>query len=367
MKANESKLEQRFLPPSDFKSAVDPSQFTFHLEHKELEKVKAVIDQAVSSYPSPDDPTFLNDAPVIAHEFPKRLRLFLNDFVSQETYPGVVVIKGFSINQAKIKLTPAHWNLNLDAKDTLEEQSYLVLLGSLLGSIFGWSTQQDGKIINDILPIEANTQEQLGTGSETLLTWHTEDAFHPYRADFIGLFCLRNPDKVATTVSWLDVNKLSFEQRDVLSSNRFRIRPDESHLTKNASQISVEVQDDKVKRAFDRISEMNSDERKASVLFGDYDSPYLRLDPYFMDTLPEDPEAQTAFEALENVIDNGLYDLVLEAGDVCFLDNFRVVHGRNPFKARFDGTDRWLKRVNVTRDLRKSRDFRDGVLGRLIL
>lgn len=362
-----NKSEQRPQTPSDIQSTADPSQFTFHLKPEEVEEVKAVVNQAVNDYPSPDDPTLLNDAPVIAHEFPKRLRLFLNDFVSQETYPGVVVIKGFPIDQAKIKLTPPHWNLNADAKDTLEEQSYLVLLGSLLGSIFGWSTQQDGKIINDILPIEANIQEQLGTGSEILLTWHTEDAFHPYRADFIGLFCLRNPDKVATTVSWLDIDKLSSEQRDILFDNRFRIRPDESHLTKNASQTSVEVQGDKVKRAFDRISEMNSDTKKVSVLFGDHDSPYLRLDPYFMDTLPEDPEAQTALKALENVIDSGLYDLVLEAGDVCFLDNFRVVHGRNPFKARFDGKDRWLKRVNVTRDLRKSKDFRDGALGRLIL
>jgi hypothetical protein len=24
-----------------------------------------------------------------------------------------------------------------------------------------------------------------------------------------------------------------------------------------------------------------------------------------------------------------------------------VVHGREPFQARYDGTDRWLKRVNV--------------------
>jgi len=34
------------------------------------------------------------------------------------------------------------------------------------------------------------------------------------------------------------------------------------------------------------------------------------------------------------------------------------VHGRKPFTARFDGTDRWLKRVCITRDLRKSRDAR---------
>ena len=50
--------------------------------------------------------------------------------------------------------------------------------------------------------------------------------------------------------------------------------------------------------------------------------------------------------------------LQLESGDFCFLDNFRVVHGRKPFRARYDGTDRWLKCLNISCDLRKSRAAR---------
>jgi hypothetical protein len=41
---------------------------------------------------------------------------------------------------------------------------------------------------------------------------------------------------------------------------------------------------------------------------------------------------------------------------VLFVDNYRAVHGRRPFTARYDGTDRWLKRIGVSRDLRRSRD-----------
>ena len=37
----------------------------------------------------------------------------------------------------------------------------------------------------------------------------------------------------------------------------------------------------------------------------------------------------------------------LFAGDVIILDNFKALHGRRAFKARYDGHDRWLKRVNV--------------------
>ncbi|WP_248963652.1 TauD/TfdA family dioxygenase [Sphaerisporangium perillae] len=43
-----------------------------------------------------------------------------------------------------------------------------------------------------------------------------------------------------------------------------------------------------------------------------------------------------------------MFDMSLESGEFCFIDNYRVVHGRKPFGARHDGTDRWLKRINVT-------------------
>jgi alpha-ketoglutarate-dependent taurine dioxygenase len=66
------------------------------------------------------------------------------------------------------------------------------------------------------------------------------------------------------------------------------------------------------------------------------------------------------------VIEERLFDLVLEAGQVIFIDNFKAVHGRRPFKAHYDGTDRWLKRVNLTRDLRKSRELRETADSRVV-
>jgi enduracididine beta-hydroxylase len=65
-------------------------------------------------------------------------------------------------------------------------------------------------------------------------------------------------------------------------------------------------------------------------------------------------------------IDEQMTDTVLQAGDVLILDNYRVVHGRKPFSAKFDGADRWLKRLNVTRDLRKSRAARADVRSRIV-
>jgi hypothetical protein len=102
------------------------------------------------------------------------------------------------------------------------------------------------------------------------------------------------------------------------------------------------------------------------VLSGDPKAPYVRLDPYFMDRIEHEAKAQDALDACVACVDAALQDRVLEPGDIYFIDNYQSVHGRKPFRARFDGTDRWLKRINVTRDLRKSRDARESASSRVL-
>jgi alpha-ketoglutarate-dependent taurine dioxygenase len=50
----------------------------------------------------------------------------------------------------------------------------------------------------------------------------------------------------------------------------------------------------------------------------------------------------------------------LRAGDVLVVDNTLAVHGRTPFVARYDGTDRWLQRTMTVADLAASAADRRG-------
>jgi Fe(II)/alpha-ketoglutarate-dependent arginine beta-hydroxylase len=334
------------------------------LQQDEVESIQRVLSEIVADIDTVEDENFQANAAIWAQELPRRVRKHLHDFKLREPVEAVCLISGYPIDQRKIGPTPGHWKNKQGPSGALEEEVLLVLFGSLLGDCIGWSTQQDGYVVHDILPIRGHEGEQLGSGSEQLLWWHTEDAFHPYRGDYLGMMCLRNPDDVATTYAHLDDLPLDPEQIDLLFEPHFTIRPDESHLQKNRSNPD-QVEGELVS-AYEQIEQMNTRPEKIAVLFGDRSSPYVRLDPYFMDPVSDNERAQAALDALIRSIENRIEDLVIGVGEFCFIDNFKAVHGRKPFKARFDGNDRWLKRINITRDLRKSRTSRPQADSRII-
>jgi len=332
------------------------------LSAQEIPAIRTVIGELLSKYDTTDDPAFLNDATVYSHELPKSLRKWLNDFRTNEPQVGFCLISGYPIDAEQIGATPVHWKDKPRRPSTLEHEILLVLLGSLLGDVFGWATQQVGRVVHDVFPIRGHEKEQLGSSSSELLTWHVEDAFSPYRADYLGLLCLRNPNQAATTVGSLAGIAVPPEDLHLLFESHFTIRPDESHLPKNRPQAGngSPSSPELLRAAYERIHKMNTMPDKTPVLFGSADSPYLRLDPYFMDDLGDTHEARDAIQRLIHGVDERLRDIILRPGDCIFIDNYQAVHGRKPFRAEYNGKDRWLKRINVTRDLRKSRTAREA-------
>jgi Fe(II)/alpha-ketoglutarate-dependent arginine beta-hydroxylase len=338
------------------------NRFTF--SSSEIGEVQNLLREVTRRFDSSEDPELLHEAVVYAQELPRRLRLFLNDFRLLEPEPGFCVISGFPIDDDKIGDTPRHWKDRVRPSPVLAEEVLLVLVGSVLGELIGWATQQAGYTVHDIFPIPGHEKEQIGTGCEELLTWHTEDAFHPCRSDYLALLCLRNLDGVETTWGTFDVARLSPRHKEILFEPRFAIRPDESHQLKNSA---LPPAGDPASTSYSQILQMTAAPPKVAVFYGGEDRPYIRLDPYFMDPLTDDPEAQAALDALIAVIDSQLDAIVTGPGDIFIVDNYRLVHGRKPFKARRDGRDRWLKRINISRDLRKSRALRASVNSRVIL
>lgn len=314
-----------------------------------------------ADYGSATSPALLAAAAGLAQRFPQGLVDELRDFRLHEP-AAALVVRGLRVDDAEIGPTPLDWRETPAperAAALAAHEVYLVLAASLLGDIFGWSTLQNGKLLHNVVPMPAEQREQSGHGT-VKLEWHTEDGFHPHRCDYLLLLGVRNHDAVPTTVASIDEVDLVPRHREVLAERRFLIRPDNEHV--NRARALVEGTD-----RIHTIQRMQDSPEPSAVLFGHPDAPYLRIDPAFMTARPGDPEAAEALDALVSALDANLTEVALGAGDLLVVDNYKAVHGRSEFRARYDGTDRWLKKVIVTRDLRKSRRYRAAAHERVLL
>jgi len=288
----------------------------------------------------------LDEIAAYSQDLPNRVRRVVTRFKHAES-ADVCVVQGLDINHNELGPTPNSWSSH-NGREVAEPDVYLLLMSALLGDPFAWSTQQGGRIIHEIVPVRSDAALQISSGATAGLDWHTEDAFHRSRADYVGLLCLRNPDGVATTIGKLDLTLLSEREVQVLREKRFEFRADASHDLEGARK-GVGGGGVGLCRTFEGDTTPTA---ASAVLFGFAPPYYIRVDPLFMVVAQDDEEAAAALAALYRAIDQNMRHLCLRPGDCCFIDNFRVVHGRTALEPRYDGTGRWLKRVNVARDLR---------------
>src|SRR5215472_1556138 len=152
---------------------------TISLNEQEIEEIRALTETIAARYRAVADEEFLCRATTYAQELPRGLRSAVNDFRLSEP-SGICVVRGYPVDDVAIGPTPAHWREKPVPSPALREEILHFLTACLLGDPIAWATQQDGHILHDVVPIRGHEHEQLGSGSDTVLTWHTEDAFHPY-------------------------------------------------------------------------------------------------------------------------------------------------------------------------------------------
>ncbi|GAA2597370.1 clavaminate synthase family protein [Dactylosporangium fulvum] len=333
---------------------------TLRIDADELKSVEWTIERLADEFDTVESEAFLRAVTLASHELPVRIRAELLDFKMLEPN-GALLIQGLPVDDAAIGPTPFGHGQPADEKATLWHDIAFFLFASCLGDPIGWETYQQGRLLQHVAPRPGHEADQTSTGSVTKLEWHTEEAYHPFRPEYLGLMCLRNPDNVATTLAQMADLRLSAEDLALLCQERFVIRPDEAHILRRDEVPGLAGR----MTSFNRIDRMNAAPEPVALIFGAEDRPYLRVDPYYMD-MPEQDEFAAAFAKLCAEIETHLQDVALQPGEILFLDNWRTVHGRKAFRARYDGRDRWLKRLSLTRDLRKSRSMRASVNGRSI-
>jgi L-asparagine oxygenase len=194
---------------------------------------------------------------------------------------------------------------------------------SVFGEPFGFENEQGGALVQDLFPIKKNETEQISSSSKVELEMHTETAFHPKAPHYVVLFCVRGDANAGTTFADLsDIwNGLSEEDIDTLSKKLFITTVDKSFLDEGEKNREVKT----------RVIHRHGNKMV-------YDSSAMR---------GMNAKAQAALDNFTNIVQEQKFTIALQSGQIAIIDNWTTAHGRTHFSPRYDGTDRWIKRVFV--------------------
>ncbi|WP_269633192.1 guanitoxin biosynthesis L-enduracididine beta-hydroxylase GntD [Pelomonas sp. BJYL3] len=336
---------------------------THALTPREAAAVEALVDRLAASFGSVETPEFADACALAAQELPRALRELAHRFKYLHLPCGAVLIRGLPVDDGRIGPSPSHWDASWRNPPSLREEIAQCLLTAALGEIFGWRTQENGRFLRHIVPIEKDRKEQLGGGSEVTLVWHNEEAFHDHRCDFLSIVCYRNEEQAQTILACIDDFDIPDDKWALLSAPRYVVLPDTSHLPDQNISAHWRLDDG----AFERIRRMYAEPQPVPALSGSRQRPFIQVDEAYMRAVEGDTEAQAAFDWLIHRFNAHTTAIVMEPGDMLWIDNKRAVHGRSVYQPNYGPRHRWLRRVNVTLNLRASMPYRESAVARHIV
>lgn len=305
--------------------------------------IEDIINRLAAQFRSVETLPFQKSCALEAANLPIQLREYLVAIASGYLNEGAYVISGFFIDDEKIGDTPAHWDVTWENRPFFREEIFQCLISSAIGNLFGWRTQENGRCLRHIVPIKSDEHEQLGGSSKACLVWHTEEAFHPARADFFSLMCYRNNEKAETMLANIRHIHVDEETSKILHQDRFFVKPDKSHLPHNNHSAHWRMQSEQ----FQKIRQMLEKPTQLPVLYGTKDHPLMHVDQAFMYVEDNDHEAKVALDKFHAALDASAWRIVMEPGQILIIDNLATAHARSSYVPNYGAKQRWMRRVNI--------------------
>ena len=212
----------------------------------------------------------------------------------------------------------------------LEEARKTLLVEALsVGYPISYVQEQAGALVQNIIPVHKTEYEQISTSSKVQLALHTEAAFHPYKPDYVMLLCLRGDPNAVTTYANVEdiVSQLSNEMLQYLQDPAYTTSVDKSFQLpgKKYRQTTLQI-----------LKKIGSEYNM------NYDEDLMK---------PTNILASMALDKFAEAVSKCVQEIVLETGDLLIIDNNKTVHGRKPFQPKYNGTDRWVQRMLVRKQL----------------
>ncbi|WAL62958.1 TauD/TfdA family dioxygenase [Amycolatopsis cynarae] len=261
------------------------------------------------------------DTAIAVEGVPAGLAAFVSRFAEDSGRRGFAVIRGIPIDA--LPPTPDSYTTGFLTEHSTS--GFLLLVAGLLGSPVGYADEKGGTLIHEVHPVRGEETRIENTGARNL-GFHTENAHHPLRPDFLGLLCLRQ-DRAGLGASRLSSVR---EAAEGLSAETIAI-------------LRSPVFHSLYPTSFTRGS---AGERPSSpphpVISGEDDGLLMRFDAH--NTYSYDSRGKAALRELSAALDASCREIMLEPGDLILIDNHVAAHGRSAFTPRYDGNNRWLRR-----------------------
>lgn len=277
--------------------------------------------------------------------FPSDFLSFLRTFGLDPKSPAAFKIKGLPVDPI-LPETPSD-GMPSPSKQTFVSETNLVGAAEIMGRVFSFANEKKGAFIHPVAPVKARIDAHSNEGSQKDFRLHTEVAHLDSRPDLLQLISLRSNQKGesdggATTLATLS-DALPF-----LSSNTIKL-------------LRVPIYEVEQPESFRQPGSEKYIIRTA-VISGPKHAPQVRLN--FNTMKANTNEGKLALAELEEVMTSPevLKKFYLKPGEMLIINNLTSVHGRTPFKPLFNGTDRWLQRVYVRRDLWGCRSLAPNIL-----
>jgi alpha-ketoglutarate-dependent taurine dioxygenase len=298
----------------------------FALTDEERENLTTALYRSPAS-PAKDFEGFRSWAFQVADDLPVGLQVLLR-CIRDRTTPQPLLLVNNGPRDPSLPPAPSRAAAGT-TKPTFVSEGFLTACADVLGEVFAFSAERNGRLIQDVTPVREHSRQRSSAGSSADLELHTEAAFHSLRPDFVLLACLRNPvDEGSPTVVSSTIETLA-----KLGAG------DTGQLSRAAYRFAVPA-------AFVHPHERLLKEQR----------PILRKTAFGWDvcvncnpghTVAADALSAKSLRRLAAGLAAARLYIWLEPGDLLIIDNRRALHGRPAFRAQFSENGRWFQRVYV--------------------
>ncbi|MEU1458110.1 TauD/TfdA family dioxygenase [Streptomyces avermitilis] len=298
----------------------------------------AELANAISADPRQEPVRFLAQARLAARQLPEGFWQLLECFRVHGSESGILVVRGLPV--PAVPATPPNNSHHIGS--TTNAAKITGLINSALGDMLGYEAEAGGRLFQDMVPTRSMAYTQTSQGSKVVLEAHTEQAFSRLRPDFLSLFCLRgHPDAATYVFPATDLlPHVTDAEVEMLRRPHWTFGVDESFRVGGHEFLEGDTRG------------------PLPILSGPESDPGFLFDQDLQHGI-----TKAAHGLLGKIIDvycEHRRSHVLQPGDLLLLDNLRAIHGRSAFTPRFDGTDRFVLRSFIVRDLGRSRHARTG-------